>query len=68
MDGCGGCDKISVYHSSRGQPPSAPEQMKSDVENQRHVTLLQQLWQMLINAHDTSNREETNRQWVVRTN
>ena len=45
MDGCGGCDnKIGVYHSSGGQPPSAPEQMKSDVENQRHVTLPQQLW------------------------
>jgi len=58
MDGCRGCDnKISVYHSSGGQPPSAPEQMKSDVENQRHVTLLQQLWYMLINAQDTSNYE-----------
>ena len=45
MDGCLGCDhKISVYHSSGGQRPSAPEQLKSDVENHRHVTLLQLLW------------------------
>ena len=47
MDGCRGCDnKISVYHSSGGQPPSAPEQMKSDVENQRHVTLLHGMWDL----------------------
>lgn len=42
---------------AEANPPSAPEQMKSDVENQRHVTLLQQLWYMLINAQDTSNYE-----------
>lgn len=40
----GGCDHKMSTIVVEAKRPSAPEQLKSDVENHRHVTLLQLLW------------------------